>query len=150
MHLYFLPKMEKKLTLKQQRFVDAYMGEAKGNATQAARMAGYRGNAVTLGVVGAENLGKLQIKEAIEKRQADDPLVLDRIRRLQILSAWVENPKLDTMHRLRAIEILCRACGDFLPQAVEPPPQNIVIQWGLTPPALPVVQHEAQCVQRVE
>lgn len=32
----------KQLTLKQERFVAAYLGEAKGNATEAARIAGYK------------------------------------------------------------------------------------------------------------
>lgn len=31
----------RKLTLKQQRFIAAYLGEARGNATEAARIAGY-------------------------------------------------------------------------------------------------------------
>ena len=33
---------EKRLTPKQQRFIAAYLGEAKGNATAAARIAGYK------------------------------------------------------------------------------------------------------------
>jgi phage terminase small subunit len=33
--------MADKLTLKQQRFIDFYLGEARGNATEAARLAGY-------------------------------------------------------------------------------------------------------------
>lgn len=53
------------LTEKQQRFVEAYCGPAMGNATEAARMAGYKGNAKTLGAVGAENLAKPGIAEAI-------------------------------------------------------------------------------------
>lgn len=60
----WLPVM-KKLTVKQQRFVDCY----KGNATDAARKAGYKGNDVTLGQVGAENLKKPQIKKAIQSRE---------------------------------------------------------------------------------
>ena len=35
-------KEQPKLTLKQQLFVDAYLGAANGNATEAARMAGYK------------------------------------------------------------------------------------------------------------
>lgn len=54
-----------KLTPKQQAFVDAYTGAARGNATEAARMAGYKGNATTLAAVGAENLRKPQIQAAI-------------------------------------------------------------------------------------
>lgn len=53
------------LTGKQHAFILAYLGEAKFNATEAARRAGYKGNDVTLGQVGAENLKKPQIAEAI-------------------------------------------------------------------------------------
>ena len=59
----------KKLTLKQQKFVDAFI--KTGNATEAARKAGYKGNDITLGSVGAENLKKPQIISAIEKRQKE-------------------------------------------------------------------------------
>ena len=34
--------MAETLTTKQQRFVDAYLGEARGNQTEAARIAGYK------------------------------------------------------------------------------------------------------------
>lgn len=61
---------EKKLTPKQQAFVDAYTGPARGNATEAARMAGYKGNANTLRVVGAENLAKPAIAEAVARANA--------------------------------------------------------------------------------
>lgn len=58
--------MANQLSIKQAMFVSAYLGEAKGNATEAARMAGYKGNDVTLGAVGAENLKKPLIMTAIE------------------------------------------------------------------------------------
>lgn len=57
---------EKKLTTKQRLFVEAYL--ANPNATEAARKARYKGNDVTLGAVGAENLKKPQIAALIEKR----------------------------------------------------------------------------------
>ncbi len=57
---------DRPLTPKQQAFVAAYVGAAKGNATQAARMAGYDGNAHTLTAVGAENLAKPESAHAIE------------------------------------------------------------------------------------
>lgn len=60
----------RRLTLKQQRFIEAYLGDAAGNATEAARQAGYRGNDKTLGVVGWENLNKPKISRAIAKRRA--------------------------------------------------------------------------------
>ena len=55
--------MTKKLTEKQQRFVEAYA--ETGNATESARRAGYSGNDVTLESMGRENLGKPRIREAL-------------------------------------------------------------------------------------
>jgi phage terminase small subunit len=57
---------DRPLTPKQQAFVAAYVGEAKGNATQAARLAGYEGNDLTLRAVGAENLTKPAIIAALD------------------------------------------------------------------------------------
>lgn len=57
------------LTIKQQRFVDYFI--ESGNATDSARRAGYGGNDVTLGAVGAENLKKPQIQAALKERQGD-------------------------------------------------------------------------------
>ena len=59
---------KQKLTPKQQRFVSEYL--KTGNATEAAKAAGYKGNNNTLRVVGAENLTKPNVIEAIEKRNA--------------------------------------------------------------------------------
>ena len=54
------------LTPKQQLFVDHYL--TTFNATESARRAGYKGNDVTLGAVGAENLKKPQIISLLTKR----------------------------------------------------------------------------------
>ena len=57
---------KKKLTAKQSAFIDAYLGEAKMNATQAARIAGYKHPEVQ----GAENLRKLRpyISKTMDER----------------------------------------------------------------------------------
>lgn len=57
----------KKLTLKQQRFVDEYI--ISGNATQAAIKAGY--SKKTANRIATENLSKPVIKTAIDKRNAE-------------------------------------------------------------------------------
>lgn len=59
------------LTLKQRKFCLAYVGEANGNGIEAARLAGYKGNDVTLGAVAYENLRKPQIARFIEQLRAD-------------------------------------------------------------------------------
>lgn len=53
------------LTPKQRAFVEAYTGAAGGNGTQAARLAGYKGNDATLSAVANENLRKPLVREAI-------------------------------------------------------------------------------------
>lgn len=53
-----------KLTLKQQKFCDYYL--ETGNATEAAKMAGYKGN--NLNRIATENLSKLVIKEYINSK----------------------------------------------------------------------------------
>lgn len=60
----------KKLTVKQRAFVDAYLGAARGVGIDAARLAGYKGNDVTLTAIASENLRKPLISEEIKQRTA--------------------------------------------------------------------------------
>lgn len=66
-----------KLTDKQKTFIDAYLGEAKMNATQAARIAGYKQPHVQ----GAQNLAKLSdhIQQAMEAKHDDAIMKQDEI-----------------------------------------------------------------------
>lgn len=73
---------EEKLTLKQKLFVEAYLGEAKGNATEAARIAGYKGSDKQLGVIGAQNLAKLSISQAVSERTEEVAMGADEVLRL--------------------------------------------------------------------
>lgn len=56
--------MDKKLTPKQKAFADYYI--ETGNATEAARKAGYKGK--NLNRIASENLSKLDIKQYIDER----------------------------------------------------------------------------------
>lgn len=56
----------KKLTTKQQLFVEEYL--ISGNATDAARKAGYKGDDATLRVVGSQNITKHNIAIIIKER----------------------------------------------------------------------------------
>lgn len=58
-----------RLTNKQRAFIEHYF--VCWNATEAARLAGYRGNDVTLASVGYENLRKPHIAAVIEARLAE-------------------------------------------------------------------------------
>jgi phage terminase small subunit len=57
------------MTPKQAAFVGFYLGQAKGNATKAALLAGY--SKKTARVIGGENLLKPAIADAIAERQAN-------------------------------------------------------------------------------
>lgn len=56
---------DRPLTARQQAFVAAYVGAAHGNATQAARMAGYTGSPETLAVTGARTLRDARVAHAL-------------------------------------------------------------------------------------
>jgi len=56
-----------RLTGKQQAFVNAYCGEAKFNATKAAKLAGYQGDYDTLSSVGSENLRNPKIEKKLKQ-----------------------------------------------------------------------------------
>lgn len=113
--------LAKPLTAKQQRFVDAY----SGNATEAARLAGYAGSAEVLGQVGAENLKKPQIAAAIAKRESKvtKKLIATREQRQEFWSRVMLGPTdgepktLDDLcemkDRLKASELLGKSEADF-------------------------------------
>lgn len=61
-------KQDKPLTPRQRAFVEAYVGEARFNGTEAARRAGYSGDAHALGVRGSELLAIRRVKEEVEVR----------------------------------------------------------------------------------
>ena len=102
---------KKTLTTKQQRFVDLY----DGNATEAARQAGYKGNDKTLAEVGAENLRKPGIKKAIKAREEkrNKPLIADREERQQFWTDGMRDKNADRRDRQKDSELLGRSEADF-------------------------------------
>lgn len=60
-------KLAKSPTLKQYDFAIAYCGEANGNGTEAARIARYAGNDVTLAAVAYDNLRNTQVVALIHR-----------------------------------------------------------------------------------
>lgn len=63
------PQPKDNFTDKQRLFIEAYLGEARCNATQAARLAGYSGDDPTLWVTGSRDLlGNPKVRAAIDAR----------------------------------------------------------------------------------
>jgi len=77
------------LTVKQDKFVKAYLLN-NGNATQAAITAGY--SKKTANEIGAENLAKPSIKEAIEKHQkkGEESFIWSKKKKLEMLEKIAE------------------------------------------------------------
>lgn len=113
--------MAKRLTLKQLRFIDAYM--ATGNGTEAARQAGYKGSYETLAQNARDNLRKPHIAAEIALRQSKDPLIATAVERQRFWSSLMRgiNPRTgkddaNISHKIRlaASRTLAQASGDFV------------------------------------
>ena len=104
------------LSERERRFVDAYMGEAAGNATTAAMAAGYsQRNARPQG---SRLLTKANIHAAIRARVQADPAVADREARQRLWTdiAFGRNgfAQARLRDRLKASELLGRSQADFV------------------------------------
>jgi hypothetical protein len=74
---------ENGLTIRQQKFVDAIIGPAGGNATKAAEMAGYASdNRIALKSTAARLLTFVNVREAIARRLASANLTADWVRQM--------------------------------------------------------------------
>ncbi len=102
------------LNARQKAFVQHYA--ACGNATQAARLAGYSGSDQTLGVTGHDLLKLPKVSEAIAAKT--NPQESKRIATAaQIQQLWTEvlnNPKVSMGDRLKASELLGKVGGMFI------------------------------------
>lgn len=119
-----MTEKKKKLTAKQGAFIDAYLGEAKMNATQAARIAGYKHPEAQ----GAENLRKLRpwISKVMNERHSDAIATQEEIQQFftavvrgevkeEVVSSngLVLEVPASTKDRLKAAECMGRAYGMF-------------------------------------
>ena len=114
-------KEQPRLTLKQEAFIAAYLGAAKGNATEAARIAGYKHP----NVQGAQNLAKpsiaARVADHVARKYADADTVLAELTDVA-LAEWREfisvktNPKtgevidvkMDLAAKVRSLELLAK------------------------------------------
>ena len=119
-----MTEKRKKLTAKQSTFIDAYLGEAKMNAAQAARIAGYKHPETQ----GAENLRKLRpwIDKVMNERHSNAIATQEEIQKFftavvrgKVKEEVVSNSgkilevPASTKDRLKAAECMGRAYGMF-------------------------------------
>lgn len=96
------------LTPRQKRFIDVYAG----NATEAARIAGYK----NANVYANQLLRNPEIVAAIRARENERSAteIMTREQRQIFWSSLVRDEAQKTMDRLRASELLAKSEGDFL------------------------------------
>ena len=119
--------MAKKLTAKQQRFVDAY----DGNATKAAIAAGYSEKIARQ--MGQVNMTKRVILAEIKARETArcTPLIASREERQQFWTKVMRDKGEKTQDRLRAAELLGKSEADFVErQEISGPDQGPVLVMG--------------------
>lgn len=100
------------LSERERRFVEAYMGEAAGNATKAAELAGYSQKSARQ--QGQRLCTKAAIRAAIDARQENDELVADRKERQAFWSSTMRDNDQKMPDRLKASELLGRSGADFI------------------------------------
>lgn len=112
-----------KFTVKEQRFIDFY----EGNATDAARQAGYKNPEIS----GKQNIRKHTIAEEIQKREEKmkRPKIATREQRQEFWSKVMDDPNEDMKNRLRAAELLGKSEADFLDRIRdESGPKKIILK----------------------
>lgn len=129
-----------KLTEKQQRFVDYYI--ETGNATEAARRAGYEAKTEkAMQNIGSENLGKLgeYIKERM--KPAQDKRIADADEVLQYLTAVMRGEVKDTFDfdtsvrdRNKAAELLGKRHRLFVDKVEQESSGVVNINFGIPRP----------------
>lgn len=102
-----------RLSLQVRRFIDAYTGSAKGNATEACRQAGYKGNAKVLGIQGVRLLGKASVRAVIDAREERrrQKGILDADARDELLSEIAQDDREDAFARISAVKELNKCTG---------------------------------------
>lgn len=107
-----MSKALKKLNERQRRFVESYCGPAMGNATEAARQAGYK----FPDVQGARLLGHVSVKAAIlelsEKVRSAAILTVEQCK--ELLSRIAQDPAVEPKDQISAIDKLLKASGAYL------------------------------------
>ena len=98
------------LTARQKRFIGAF----EGNATEAARLAGY--SPKTADKIASQLMDKPEIITAIREREnaRSSAEIMTREQRQIFWTAIARDPEQPTKDRLRASELLAKSEGDFI------------------------------------
>lgn len=92
------------------------MGEAKGVAYDAAKIAGYKGNRAALDSTASRLLRNVKVAAKIEELSTEIRKIanVDRKRRVELLSEFAEDLTASKTERMKAMELLGKMSGDFI------------------------------------
>lgn len=104
---------KKGLSAKYRKFALAYAASATG--VEAARAAGFKGTPASLAVTACRLLRNPDVRAVIDEIDSDtiERFTLTRDERLEALSAIAVDVEERTRDRLKALDQLCRAFGDY-------------------------------------
>jgi phage terminase small subunit len=108
------PRLPDELDKRQKIFVLAYVNEAKGNAYESARLAGYKGTEHEISLAAYENFNNPVVTTAIRKLRSMDAEVKTVEQQQRFLSGMIDDVTVKDSDRLRACELLCRSMGAFV------------------------------------
>lgn len=103
-----------KVTPKVRAFVEHYL--ADGNATAAARKAGYKGSAHTLEVQGSQLLRKPEVRALIEagQQKASGERIATAVEVREYLTGTMRDYRETTDNRIKAAALLAKTLGLFV------------------------------------
>lgn len=170
------PKL-RKLSVKQQKFVDAYTGECEGNATASYIKAGYKHNSQTASSLGCALLKKPSVAHAIYEatKETRGKAIATREDRQHLLTlimlgdtASIPNAPgkqvvdketgevvvypapIPYKERLRAMEILARMQGDFIDVLISQTTQVLSVNQTLVADLQDMSLEELRAIRGLE
>lgn len=104
-----------RLSLREERFCQAFAGQADGNALRAYELAGYSTNGTPASVrrSASKMRHKPQIIARLDEIAASTPLVMSRRDLQQFLCKVIEDRNEDMRHRLKAAELFGKSIGAY-------------------------------------
>ena len=105
-----------RLTPKMRAFVEAYLGQAEGNATAAAKLAGYTSTGQGIKVLASRLLMSQVVRDEIERQRAEltSARIADKRERQEYLTSVMRDVAIEPKDRTKACEILGKMQGDFI------------------------------------
>jgi phage terminase small subunit len=108
-----MAKKNAQLSLKERRFIDAYLGSCHGNGTEAVLAAGYNQSRKAASITAARLLGKASIRQQVNARQNARTAseIADADERDRVLTEILRKAGVPALVRISAVKELNKCTG---------------------------------------